>query len=185
MRRILIDDHIVDARACSYGLPWDSDGMCYNFKMPDECILPSDIAQISDTADIEALVIGCDLDSYDFISDMTNLNSLYIYKGNNVTSLDFVRNLTELNQFYISGSHISDISPFLSLLAKKEKLMAIDSHSIRSLYLILRGIYIESDCEIAENDIRKLSHSRAFGYDLIIKSSSDNTTGDTYVISYG
>ena len=168
MRKILIDDHIVDARACSYSLPWDSDGMCYNFKMPDECILPSDIEQISDRSDIAALVIGCDLDSYDFISEMTNLNSLYIYKGNNVTSLDFVRNLTELNQFYISGSHISDISPFLSLLEKKEKLIAIDPHSIRSLFLILTGIYIESDCEIAENDIRKLRHSRAFGHELII-----------------
>ena len=185
MRRILIDDQIVNARACRYSLPWDSYAMCVNFRMPDECILPSDISQISDRSDIEALVIGCDLDSYDFISDMTNLNSLYIYKGNNVTSLDFVRNLTELNQFYISGSHISDISPFLSLLEKKEELMAIDPHSMRSLFLILNGIYIESDCEIAENDIRKLRHSRAFGYDLIIKASSDNTTGETYVIPYG
>lgn len=185
MRRILIDDHIVDTKTCRYNLPWDSYAMCINFKMPDECILPSDIAQISDRSDIEALVIGCDLDSYDFISDMTNLNSLYIYKGNNVTSLDFVRNLTELNQFYVSGSHISDISPFLSLLEKKKKLMANEPDLFERGFLILNGIYIESDCEIAENDIRKLRHSRAFGYDLIIKASSDNTTGETYVIPYG
>ena len=64
MRRILIDDHIVDPKVSKYSLPWDSYAMCVNFRMPDECILPSDIAQISDRSDIETLVIGCDLDSY-------------------------------------------------------------------------------------------------------------------------
>ena len=95
MRRILIEKEMMDPKHCSYGFPWKSDGPCFNFRMPEECVLAEDIDIITHKDNIETLVIGCDLDSYDFISDMVNLKFLYIYKGNNVKNLDFVKKLGE------------------------------------------------------------------------------------------
>ena len=58
MRRILIENNMVDPKKCSYGFPWKSDSICINFRMPEECVLTSDIDKITDKDNIETLVIG-------------------------------------------------------------------------------------------------------------------------------
>ena len=52
MRRILIEKEYVNPRECSYGFPWDSDGTCYNFKSPNECVKSSEIDTIENLEDV-------------------------------------------------------------------------------------------------------------------------------------
>jgi hypothetical protein len=95
MRKILIDNNQINPRECTYGFPWRDDAICYNFRTPDEFISHHDISSI-DKSDVETLVIGCSLDDYDFVSEMTNLRQLYIYSGGKIGNIDFVKNLVIL-----------------------------------------------------------------------------------------
>ena len=142
MRRILIEKEILDPKACSFGFPWKHDSICFNFNFPEECILKDDIKNITDKTDIETLVIGCRLESYDFISDMVNLKQLYIYDGEDVTNLGFIKNLLKLDQLYIVGSHIRDIEPLRILFKEKEKASAKEPDMFRRLGYMFSGIYV-------------------------------------------
>lgn len=84
MRRVLVDNRMVDLKECAYGFPWRYDATCYNFKAPDELILASEVGNIINPLDIEVLVIKCDLEDYSFISKMKNLRQLYVYCGENI-----------------------------------------------------------------------------------------------------
>jgi len=46
MRKILIESTQTNPRDCSYGLPWDHDSNCYNFRTPVECVTVSNIEKI-------------------------------------------------------------------------------------------------------------------------------------------
>lgn len=150
MRRILIENKVVEPRECSFGLPWRSDASCFNFRSPDECVPASDIEKITDKDNIETLVIGSELESYDFISDMVNLKYLFIYKGETVTGLDFVRKLVRLQQLYIDNTHISDLSPLYPLLKEKERLKNNEPNMMKATEYMVDGICIRTDCEIAD-----------------------------------
>lgn len=102
MRSILIEDKGLDAADYSYSMPWKHDANCFNFKFPNETIRKGQIAQIGNTEDIKTLVIGCDLDDYRFIAEMTNLEQLYIYTGRNIRNLSFIEKLVHLNHLCIS-----------------------------------------------------------------------------------
>ena len=166
MRRILIENSVIEPKKCSYGFPWKSDAICYNFRMPEECISAADIDKINDKDDIETLVIGCNLDSYDFISDMINLKQLYIYSGDNVRNLNFTEKLVNLQQLYIADTHISDLSPLYSLVKEKEQLMRNESDAMRKLDYLVEGICIKTDCEI--NDAYTLLDAGIYISELII-----------------
>ena len=166
MRRILIEKEMIDPKHCSYGFPWKSDVPCFNFRMPEECILAEDIDKITDKDNIETLVIGCDLDSYDFISDMVNLRFLYIYKGSNVKTLGFVEKLVWLDQLYIADTHISDISPLYPLVIEKERLMKKEPNLMRGTDYMISGICIKTDKEI--EDAYKLLDAGVYISELII-----------------
>ncbi len=120
MRQILI----AEAEAGSFGLPWKRDSTCFNFKFPKEVVHPDDIDKIAGSSDIDALVIGCDLSDYSFISDMINLTHLYIYSGENITDLSFIENLIHLRQLYVVGTHITSVEPLTKLTAEKSRLLA-------------------------------------------------------------
>lgn len=166
MRRILIEKEMINPKHCSYGFPWKSDVPCFNFRMPEECILAEDIDKITDKDNIETLVIGCDLDSYDFISDMVNLRFLYIYKGSNVKTLGFVEKLVWLDQLYIADTHISDISPLYPLVIEKERLMKKEPNLMRGTDYMISGICIKTDKEI--EDAYKLLDAGVYISELII-----------------
>ena len=166
MRRILIEKEMMDPKHCSYRFPWKSDVPCFNFRMPEECILVEDIDKITDKDNIETLVIGCDLDSYDFISDMVNLRFLYIYKGGNVKDLDFVEKLVHLEQLYIVDTHLSDLSPLYPLAMEKERFMRIEPNLMKKTNYIFSGICIETDKEI--EDAYKLLDAGIYISELII-----------------
>ena len=152
MRRILIENEILDHKACSFGFPWKHDSICFNFNFPEECILKDDMKNIPDKTDIETLVIGCRLENYDFISDMVNLKQLYIYDGEDVTNLDFIKNLLKLDQLYIVGSHIRDIEPLRILFKEKEKASAKEPDMFRRLGYMFSGICIETDYDIENTE---------------------------------
>lgn len=168
MKRILIEDNIVDVSTCSYGFPWKSDVPCFNFNVPQECVTANAINDIGDRSDIETLVIGCNLDNYDFISDMINLKQLYIYKGDNVSSLDFVSKLLKLKQLYIVGSHISELDALCALAREKERLFENEPNHFRKNDYVLEGICIETDHDI--DDAHKLLDTGLFISELIINN---------------
>lgn len=118
MRRILIADN----PGSSYGMPWKGDAPCFNFKMPNEHFHVDEIENIGDKSEIGTLVIGCNLPDYDFISDMVNLQQLYIYSGKNLIDLSFIEGLVCLRQLYLAESHITSLEPFASLTAEKSRL---------------------------------------------------------------
>ncbi len=168
MRRILIENKMLDPKQCSFGFPWRSDVPCFNFRIPEECVLASDVHKITDKDNIETLVIGCDLDNYGFISDMVNLKFLYIYKGGNVKSLDFVKKLVRLQQLYIAETHISDLSPLYLLAKEKEELMRNEPNVMRGTDYMFSGICIKTDKEI--QDAHTLIDAGIYISELIIGS---------------
>ncbi len=121
MRQILI----AEAEAGSFGLPWKNDSTCFNFKFPNETVHPDDIDKIAGSSDIDALVIGCDLPDYSFVSDMIDLTHLYIYSGENITDLSFIEKLVHLRQLYVVGTHITSVEPLFKLTAEKSRLLAV------------------------------------------------------------
>ena len=166
MRRILIEKEMTDPKHCSFGFPWENDSTCFKFEIPEECVLAEDIDKITDKDNIETLVIGCDLDSYDFISDMVNLRFLYIYEGSNVRSLDFVEKLVRLQQLYIVNTHISDLSPLYPLVVEKERLINKETSLMKGFDYMISGICIETDKEI--EDAYKLLNAGVHITELII-----------------
>ncbi len=149
-RRILIDSREVDISHCSFAMPWRSDSVCYGFKFPTELIKAEDVDKLTDKQNIESLVIGCPLSSYDFISDMENLTNLYIYNGENLTDLSFIRNLLKLDHLYIAKSHISDLEPLDFLLKEKQKHIEGEKELIEKLRFTVGGISLGTDCRITE-----------------------------------
>lgn len=146
MRRILIDNHKVDPRECSYGFPWRHDSICYNFKIPEELVMAGEVGNMADKAGVETLVIGCDLDDYGFINDMVNLRQLYIYTGNNLRSTGFFSKLLRLRQLYIKDSHIRSLDGMMNLLKDMKKAFDEERDPVKRLFGGMEGISIESDC---------------------------------------
>lgn len=143
MRQILI----AEEPGSSYGMPWKGDAPCFNFKHPNEHFRADEIENIGDSSEIEALVIGCDLPDYNFISEMVNLQQLYIYSGENLSDLSFIENLICLRQLYIAESHITSLEPFAALTAEKSRLYAESPKDIMSmLKYVFEAVCIRSDC---------------------------------------
>jgi hypothetical protein len=147
MRKILIDNNQIRLRECTYGFPWRHDATCFNFRTPDEFIPYHDISNIPDKSDIETLVIGCDLDDYNFISDMTNLRQLYIYSGEKISNIDFVKNLVNLQQLYIAESHIDSLDGLVKVIEEKRRRIDTETDLWKKIELGLEGICIESVCD--------------------------------------
>lgn len=145
MRRILIENKLIDPKACSYGFPWKHDSACYNFRMPEECVTADITGEISNKNDIETLVIGCDLPSYSFIEEMTELKQLYIYSGANIYTLDFIKNLNKLRQLYIANSHIDSLGPLVELIKERKKSYDSEKDIHKRLFMQVEGICIRSD----------------------------------------
>ena len=149
MRKILIDNNQnINLRECTYGFPWRHDATCFKFRTPDEFIPYHDISNISDKSDIniETLVIGCELDDYNFISDMTNLRQLYIYSGGKISNIDFIKALTNLQQLYIAKSHIDSLDGLVKLIEEKRRRIDTENDIWKRIELGMEGIFIESDC---------------------------------------
>ncbi len=145
MRRILIEKDSINPKTCSYGFPWKHDSICYNFRMPAESVAADKIGEIENKADIETLVIGCDLSDYGFIDEMIGLEQLYIYSGANIYSLDFIKNLNHLTQLYIADSHIESLDPLSRLIQERKRLYDSESDIHKRLFLLIEGICINSD----------------------------------------
>lgn len=142
MRRILI----AEKPGSSYGMPWKGDAPCFNFNMPDEHFRADEIENIGDRSEIETLVIGCDLPDYAFISDMINLQQLYIYSGENLSDLSFIEGLICLRQLYIAESHIASLDAFVALTAEKSRLYGESPKGIeRILKYVFEAVCIRSD----------------------------------------
>lgn len=148
MRRILIDEKKMNPAECSFGFPWHHDATCYNFDMPNESIVASEIDEIKKKDNIETLVIGCDLDDYGFLMDLCNLRQLYIYSGSNIHNLNFVRNLSKLRQLYITNSHVESLEPVVDLVKVRKGLYDSEEDVEKRLFLSIEGICIDSDCEL-------------------------------------
>lgn len=153
MRRILIENHEMNPGECSYGFPWKHDVTCYNFRAPEELVLDKNINHITDKANIETLVIGCDLEDYDFISDMVNLRQLYIYSGNNLNSIAFIKNLVNLQQLYIVGSHIDTLDDLVRLIEQKKKMYDAETDMWKRIGFGMEGICMESDCDGIDGNV--------------------------------
>lgn len=166
MRRILVDSKEVDISECSFAMPWRSDSVCYGFKFPTELIKTEDVDKLTDKQNIESLVIGCPLSSYDFISNMENLTNLYIYNGENLTDISFIRNLLKLDHLYIAKSHISDLEPLDFLLKEKQKHIEAEEDIIEKLLFTMSGISLGTDCSI--NDPERLFDSGNIISELLI-----------------
>ncbi len=148
MRRIVIAEKKIDPKECSYGLPWGHDSACYNFNMPDEFVIVSEINEIERKDDIETLVIVSDLSDYGFIKDMVNLSQLYIYSGSIIHDLDFVRGLDRLTQLYITDSHVESLDPLIELLKTRKSLYDAEKDPVKRLFMFIEGICVDSDHEL-------------------------------------
>lgn len=143
MRRILIAEN----PGSSYGMPWKGDAPCFNFNAPDEYFRADKIESLGDKSEIETLVIGCDLSDHDFISDMVNLQQLYIYSGGALRDLSFIEKLVCLRQLYIAESHITSLEPFSALTAEKSRLFGESTKDIvHMLRYVFEAVCIRSDC---------------------------------------
>lgn len=162
MRHILI----AEKPASSYGMPWKGDAPCFNFNAPDEHFRADEIEKIGDKSEIEALVIGCDLPSYGFISDMVNLRQLYIYSGSDLSDLSFIERLVCLKQLYIAESHIISLEPFASLTAEKSRLYNEAPNNIgHMLKYTFEAVCIRSDhldCDPNDLTDNYVLHTREF-----------------------
>lgn len=168
MRKILIDNNqIINPRECTYGFPWRHDATCFNFRTPDEFISYHDISNIPDKSDIETLVIGCDLDDYDFISDMAKLRQLYIYSGGKISNIDFVKDLINLKQLYISRSHIESLDGLVKLIEEKRRKIDTEADLWKRIELGMEGICIESDCDSLDG--KELLETNIYISEVIIK----------------
>ncbi len=130
-----------------YGMPWNSDGVCYNFNEP-EVFIPDDSIDelIPNPLDVETLVVTSDLKDYGFIEKMKNLRQLYLYNARNFWDLSIIKDLIYLRQICILHSEVLCIDGLDDLLRNKKE--AIDSNSndlhARITYGI-EGIFIHSD----------------------------------------
>ena len=158
MRRILIEKEYVNPRECSYGFPWDSDGTCYNFKSPNECVKSSEIDNIENLEDVETLVIGCDLQDYGFISKCKNLTQLYIYTGSNITDLSFLEKLYKVNHLYIGRSKVNSLEPLERLVEEKSRLMSETKDLWTKISYGLEGVYIVSEVELDIASVKDEGH---------------------------
>lgn len=147
MRSILVDKKFVDLKSCSYGFPWDYDANCYNFKIPTEFVLNTDVHNITNPLEITTIVLGCDFDNYDFISKMTNLRQLYIYSGKNIVNLDFIKELINLNHIYISESGIIELDGLVELL-KMQKSVREGLTGMEKVLFGLEAICVKSSEEL-------------------------------------
>ena len=142
--RLLIDNE--KKKDVMYPLPWDSDGICFNFRKPTKTILPN--TAISNPEKVETLVINCNLTNYGFISSLVNLTQLYIYKGENLNDLSFIKNLTKLTQLCILESHVDTLDNLVELINLKYRLYKKypkeQEHIGRFMYGF-EGVYIQSD----------------------------------------
>ncbi|MGN0385132.1 MAG: hypothetical protein ACI4EX_04540 [Lachnospiraceae bacterium] len=152
MRQILIDKNSVDLKCCAYRFPWDHDSHCYNFKMPTELVLNTEINSISDPLEVETLVIGCDLNDYTFISKMENLKQLYLYAGEKIENLEFIHGLVNLNQLYISESKIKRLDELVDLM-KKQKLLLENLEGMNRVLFGFDAICVNSSEELNGKDL--------------------------------
>lgn len=176
--KILIDDKEVKDRI--YPLPWYSDSVCFNFMSPDRHIYPDEIGTIKSPSYIEALVIACDLNDYDFISRMKNLTQLYIYSGRNVKKLSFLEPLVKLKHLCILDSHIASLDSLKQLIEMKYKLyksMPKKEELRWRLTYGFDGIYIMTDAydsdatelvkeDICTGEIRVNNNLISYGYSI-------------------
>ena len=168
MRRILIEKENIDPKSCSFGFPWKHDSICYNFRMPEECVTADNIGELVNKDDIEILVIGCDLSDYSFIEDMVNLKQLYIYSGANIYSLDFISKLNRLSQLYIVDSRIETLNPMIELLKERKRLFDLENDIHKRLSMMIEGICINSDKKL---DGKLLKIQNFYISEIIINNS--------------
>ncbi|MGN0496400.1 MAG: leucine-rich repeat domain-containing protein [Lachnospiraceae bacterium] len=147
MRKILVEKTEIDPRTCSYGFPWRYDATCYNFHGPEETVLDREIETLKDKTEIETLVIGCDLENYNFIADMTNLRQLYIYSGNQLNDISFVKNLVDLRQLYIAQSQIDSLDGLVQLITEQKKRFDAETDLMKRLFIGIDAVCIESACK--------------------------------------
>jgi len=168
MRHILIEKANIDPQSCSFGFPWKHDSICYNFRMPEECVIADRIGEILNKDDIGTLVIGCDLPDYRFIEDMVNLKQLYIYSGENIHSLSFIKKLNCLTQLYIADSHIEDLNPLVELIKERKRLFDLEEDMHKRLFMLIEGICINSDKKL---DGKLLTEQHIYISEIIINQS--------------
>ena len=168
MRHILIEKANIDPKSCSFGFPWKHDSICYNFRMPEECVPAESITEIANKNEIESLVIGCDLPDYSFIEDMVNLKQLYIYSGENIHSLGFIKKLNCLTQLYIADSRIEDLNPLIELIKERKRLFDLEEDMHKRLFMLIEGICINSDKKL---DGKLLTEQHIYISEIIINQS--------------
>lgn len=168
MRRILIEKENIDPKSCSFGFPWKHDSVCYNFRMPEECMTADSIGEIVNKDDIETLVIGCDLSDYLFIENMVNLKQLYIYSGANIYSLEFISKLNRLSQLYIADSRIETLNSVIELIQERKRLFDSENDIHKRLSMMIEGICINSDKKL---DGKLLKEQDMYISEIIINNS--------------
>lgn len=143
-RRILIDIEKRDIEACSFGMPWDHDAICYNFNFPTEFVLASETDTLINDKSITDIVIGHDLEDYSFLKSLTELRHLYFYNTKELADLSFLKNQYKLRQLYISESKIKDLNNLVAFLKRKE--IYLRELELRDRVLqMTEGICINSD----------------------------------------
>ena len=162
MRSILIDEIERDLKELHYGLPWKYDATCFNFRPAKELVHVSEIDSIR-KKDVEVLIIGCDLEDYSFISDMTNLKQLYIYSGQNIKQLDFVKDLVELRHLFIADSKVESAEGLVELLRKKAEITEAKQRILRQI----EAVCIETESENVTK--QELEDANPYFAEIIVK----------------
>lgn len=86
-------------------IPWKNTATAFNMRTPKITLAADDI-QVSEimrdlnNCKLKGLYIFSPLEKYDFVSEFTSLQDLFICKGQNIWSLSFIRRLPELFMLY-------------------------------------------------------------------------------------
>lgn len=133
-----------DGQRCdSISVPWESTSHAFSMKLPDVYITPSDLEDRDIMKEIrECKVVGCyifaPLSDYGFLSDLTDITDLNIYRGYSIRALDFLAPLDSCAMLFLEGARLHDINVILD--HKKKTRGIFEAYRCLALY----------DCEVEE-----------------------------------
>ena len=108
-------------------IPWESTGQAYNMCTPSVYIAPEDLKDEEIMNKIMSYkVLGCyifvPLADYNFLSDLSDLQDLFIANGDNIRELNFMENLTKCRMLFLQNTKLKNLDVLLQLNTRSEAL---------------------------------------------------------------
>lgn len=161
-------------------LPWRGELSCFNYKKEDTVFSTEEFYEFQegvkgDYSNIKGIVVISPLKNYEFISQCTKINQLFIFDSKAEITIN-LSELVYLKQLVINCKKFEEKDSVIHLLDNKMKCFEQDDNEDNpkiSKYM-LTDMFIKN-VDINENDIDKIRKCAVFRDELIINS--------TYILS--